>query len=79
VLAEPEQVAQVVFLEDGAITYIRTGRYILTVRGNVEIRLEFILVGPDGQPLKLINGLVKLTASVRAIIDELNQLPGAAT
>jgi hypothetical protein len=73
--AEPEQVSHMVFCEDGAITYVRTGGHVLRVRGNVEGRMEFILLAPDGHPLKLVNGLAKLTASVRAIIAELSRTP----
>jgi hypothetical protein len=72
--APPERIDQMVFGEDGVMTYVRTGGHVLNVQGNVEGRVEFILLGPDGHPFKLINGLAKLTASVRAMVHELSKV-----
>jgi hypothetical protein len=72
----PERIERLYYGEDGVAAFVRTGGHILSVQGSVEGKVDLVLVGPEGDPFKLINCLANLSISVRAMVDELSRMAG---
>jgi hypothetical protein len=73
---EPESIESMHLSSDRIAAFIKTGGYILNVRGSFEAEVHLVLIGPDGSPYNLITCLAKLTASVGEMIEALYTLAG---
>jgi hypothetical protein len=75
----PERVENMYFGEDGVASFVRTGGHVLQIHGSVNLTVDFVLLGPDGHPLKLIDGLAESTTRLRAMVDQLSSMTGTGS